>query len=226
MMADPDAREADRIRAYYEEATWGASDGRRALVAERRAVLERLVRERLPPLAELSVCDVGCGAGSDLARWSEIGVPQSGLFGTELIAERAVAARARLPGASIQTVEGFEIPHADGSFDLVTASLVLSSILERGSRRALLAEIGRVARPDGIIAIYDFRVRKPWNPNVVAITRDELSAVLGPPTAEHRLAPFLPLLDLALHSPEALREPLLRLLPRTHRLYVWSRGEC
>lgn len=223
-MAGSGAREADRIRAYYGEATWEPSDGRHLLVAERRARLERFVKEHLPPLAALTVCDVGCGAGADLARWAELGVGESRLFGTELVEERAAAAGSRLPGASVATVDGFRIPFPDGSFDLVTTALVLSSILDPLGRQALLTEMRRVAKPSGVVAIYDFRIRKPWNPNVVAIRADELRAVLGPPTVVHRLAPFLPLLDLALKLPRRLRGPATYLLPRTHRLWIWDRG--
>jgi hypothetical protein len=82
----------------------------------------------------------------------------------------------------------------------------------------------RVTRDGGLLAIYDFRVRKPWNRNVVAISGSELAATLGPPDAEYRLGPFLPLLDLALRLPRWLRAPAIGLLPRTHRLWVWDLG--
>jgi SAM-dependent methyltransferase len=222
-MADPATREADRIRSYFRDTSWRPSGGREALVVERRQLTERLVRETLPPLAELSVCDVGCGRGWDLEHWRSLGVPEERLFGTELIEERVGVARRALPRASIARVDAFEIPFPDGSFDLVTASLVLSSIRDRGGRRELLAEMWRVTRAGGLLAIYDFRVRKPWNRNVVALRGRELAATLRPPSAEYRLAPLLPLLDLALKLPATPRAALLALLPRTHRLWIWHR---
>jgi SAM-dependent methyltransferase len=222
-MAEPAAREADRIRSYYGETTWRASGGRDALVAERRRLTERLVRERLGPLGELAVCDVGCARGWDLEHWRSLGVREERLFGTELIDERVDVARRSLPRATIARVDGFQIPFPDRSFDLVTASLVLSSIRDRAGRRALLAEMWRVTRDGGLLAVYDFRVRKPWNPNVSAIGRSELASAIGPPDDEHALAPFLPLLDLALRLPGALRGAVVGLLPRTHRLWTWTR---
>ena len=222
-MADPTTGETDRIRSYFGEASWRRSAGRDLLVAERRELLEKLVRESLPPIAELSVCDVGCGGGADLERWRSLGVAEERLFGTELVAERAEVARGTVPRASIARVGDFEIPFPDRSFDLVTASLVLSSIRDPVGRRELLAEMWRVTDDGGMVAVYDFRVRKPWNRNVVAMSGRELGATLGQPTAELRLAPLLPLLDLALRLPATPRAALVALLPRTHRLWIWHR---
>lgn len=220
-MSGPAAGETRRIRSYYGKASWRWSQGRDLLLAERRQRLEQLVAACFGRVADLRICDVGCGGGSDLARWSDLGVPAWRLFGTELVAERAEAARRALPRASIATVNGFDIPYPDHSVDVVTASLVLSSIVDAAGRRALLAEMRRVAGPTGLIAIYDFRVRKPWNRNVVAISRRELAAALGAPSEEHRLGPFLPLLDVALKLPPPLRGAAIKLLPRTHRLWIW-----
>lgn len=223
-MADPTTGEAHRIRSYFGEASWRPSGGREMLVAERRQLVEQLVRATLPPLARLTVCDVGCGRGWDLERWRSLGVAEDRLFGTELVDERADAARRALPAASIARVEGFEIPFADGSFDLVTASLVLSSIQDPAGRQALLAEMWRVTRKGGLLAVYDFRWRKPWNRNVLAVSGAELASALRTPDAEYRLAPFLPLLDLSLRLPAAARSALVRVLPRTHRLWAWTRA--
>lgn len=224
-MADPTTGEAQRIRSYFGEASWRPSGGRELLVAERRQRVEQLVRATLPPLARLTVCDVGCGRGSDLDRWRSLGVAEERLFGTELLDDRAEAARRALPGASIARVEGFEIPFAAASFDLVTASLVLSSIRDRAGRGALLAEMWRVTRPGGLLAIYDFRWRKPWNRNVLAVSGSELASAIRPPDAEYRLAPFLPLLDVSLRLPGAVGSALVGVLPRTHRLWAWTRAK-
>lgn len=223
-MIDERAREADRIRAYFRDASWRPTVGREWIVNERRTLVERVVRETLPAMEQLAVCDVGCGRGADLQRWQSLGVPADGLYGTELSAERAEVARRAVPGGTIADVSGFRIPFADASFDVVTATLVLSSVLDRARRRDLLREMWRVARPGGLLAIYDFRVRKPWNANVTAISGRELSDVLGPVTWEHRLAPLLPALDLALKLPPAAGEAVIRVLPRTHRLWIWTRG--
>ena len=223
-MADPTTGEAHRIREYFGDASWRPSGGRDMLVAERRELVEQLVRATLSPLAQLTVCDVGCGSGSDLDRWRSLGVAEERLFGTELVDERAEAARRALPQASIAHVEGFDIPFPDESFDLVTATLVLSTIRDRADRRALVEEMWRVTGRGGLLAIYDFRFRKPWNHNVLAVSGGELASAVRPADAEYRLAPFLPLLDASLRLPGAVRPAVVGLLPRTHRLWAWSRA--
>jgi len=213
--------EANRIRAYYRNASWVASPGRRFLVAEWREQIEAMVATLGIGAGSLRVCDVGCGTGSDLQRWNQLGVPQRQLSGTELIPERAEAARRALPEASVEFVSGFAVPFPDTAFDLVTASLVFSTVLDPAGRRSLAAEMRRVAAPGGLIAIYDFRIRKPWNRHVRAVTDRDLTAVLGDPWMRVAVSPFLPLLDIALRLPPRVARSLVRVLPRTHRIWVW-----
>ena len=213
--------EAHRIRAYYRDASWAVSPGRHFLVAEWREQIEAMVANLGIGAVSLRVCDVGCGTGSDLQRWNQLGVPQGQLSGTELIADRAKAARRILPEASVEFVSGFDVPFADAAFDLVTASLVFSTVLDPAGRRSLAAEMRRVVAPGGLIAIYDFRIRKPWNPHVRAVADRDLTAVLGDPWMRVAVSPFLPLLDLALRLPRPMTRAVLRLLPRTHRIWVW-----
>lgn len=224
-MAERAADEAQRIESYFGNASWRPTDGALFLVAERRALTEKLVSKLGVPIERLSVCDVGCGDGGDLERWAALGVPEERLTGTELVRDRAEHARRAVPGATITRVRGFELPFADASFDLVTASLVVSSVLDAAGRRALVAEMWRTTRPGGLLAIYDFRIRKPWNRHVAAVTTGELARILTEPTRTHRLAPFLPALNLALRLPGPLRGAVIAVLPRTHRLWVWRRPE-
>lgn len=222
-MRDPTTREADRIRAYYSHAAWPASAGRNFLVAERRAALVALLREHGTDLRNITICDVGSGSGGDLLHWRSVGVAPQQLFGTELTPELAQAASTAVPGASIARAAGFSIPFANESFDVVTLSLVLSSIRRSTERRALLAEARRVTRRGGLTAIYDFRIRKPWNREVVGIMPAEVRTALIDAVSEQRLAPFLPALELLLRLPPSVSSALIRWLPRTHRLWVCER---
>ena len=213
--------EADRIRSYYRDASWTASPGRQFLVAEWRAQIAREISELGLDFSALRVCDVGCGTGSDLQRWTELGVPEAQLSGTELIRQRAEAARGALPGATIEHVNGFEVPFPENGFDVVTASLVFSTVVASDGRRRLAAEMRRVADKGGVIAIYDFRISKPWNPNVRPVRDRDLTSVLGPPWRRLKVGPFLPVLDLALRLPASTAQPIVRMLPRTHRIWMW-----
>ena len=50
-----------------------------------------------------------------------------------------------------------ELPYADGSFDRVFSSLMLHH-LDSASKDALLAEVHRVLRPDGLLILADAKL--------------------------------------------------------------------
>ena len=220
MIPDSSAASED-IRRYFAGRTWPTTRAGTYLLAERHALLRNTASELAADTSALRICDVGCGAGTDLEMWASLGVAESQLAGTELIVERAEAARRRLPSADIRVVDGFALPFASGVFDMCTGSLVLSTVASEAQRRQLLAEMRRVTAPDGLVVVYDFALRKPWNRHVVAITREGLAKLWRPPDKVRHAAPFLPALRLLLRMPRAIARPLIRLLPRTHRLSIW-----
>lgn len=219
--AHPESR---RIRDYYESeaASWTRwAAGREYAVRERRRTFARLARAHFPRIDVLSICDIGCGSGGDLQSWTELGIPQSSLAGTELVAERARAASALLPEADIRQVDGFELPFADGQFNVTTASLVFSSVLDSRSRRWLFEEMQRVTAVDGMTIVYDMRITKPSNPAISRFTPGSIAA--APPDATYPVTPLLPALALLLSAPSFVRRPLVPLMPRTHAIWVWVR---
>lgn len=214
--------DADRIRDYFESAAWKSSPGRKYIADERMTLLRAAVSSLAIPLSELRICDVGCGGGADLGRWRDAGVPEKRIAGTELVPGRAALARALLPAAEIQQVDGFDLPFNSGSFDVCTASLVFSTIRSKAHRRRLLEEMARVTRSEGLVIVYDFVIRKPWNLNVSALSTRELTRLWKPPDQVRSAAPFLPALDVALRLPGWLANRVAGSLPRTHRLWVWK----
>lgn len=189
------------------------------------ALLQRAVSTLAKPLAALTICDVGCGGGADLARWRDAGVTESKLAGTELIRDRAELAQELLPAADVRLVDGFDLPFARESFDVCTASLVLSTVRSLALRQHLLREMARVTAPEGLVIVYDFVVSKPWNRSVSPVTTRQLTELWRRPSGIHAAAPFLPALNLALRLPKAMGgRRIIRFLPRTHRLWVWKMG--
>jgi SAM-dependent methyltransferase len=129
-----DRAEYEAMLALDERHWWYR--GRRAVL---NAVLDGL---ELPPRARL--LDAGCGSGrtlDELARRGEA-------HGIELNPLGVRAARDR--GHSVREAPVEEIPHEDGSFDLVTC---LDVIEHTDDDVAALRELARVTKPDGRLVV-------------------------------------------------------------------------
>ena len=114
--------------------------------------------EQFVELAGLSAgqraLDVGCGPGALTARLVErLGV--GAVVGVDPSASFVAAARARFPGLDVREAKAEALPFADGSFDAVLAQLVVHFMDDPA---AGLREMGRVARPGGIVAacVWDY----------------------------------------------------------------------
>lgn len=162
----------------------------------RRAIGVLQARNMLP-IAGRKVLEVGCGARGWLRELEDWGAARSDLHGIDLDAERVFACRQLLGavtaedgtilsrGADIQRGDACELPWADGSFDIVIQSTVMTSILDERVRRRVASEMLRALRPDGVILWYDFAFNNPRNPNVRGIGRREIAALF--PRCELRL---------------------------------------
>jgi demethylmenaquinone methyltransferase / 2-methoxy-6-polyprenyl-1,4-benzoquinol methylase len=114
----------------------------------------RFLVSRVRAGPEDTVCDVATGTGAVAAELiratgcSVVGLDQS----REMLAE----ARRRLP-SSVRRVEGDarRLPFADASFDALTVTYLLRYVEEPG---ATLAELARVVRQGGTIAMLEFAV--------------------------------------------------------------------
>ena len=221
--------EVRRIRAAYDE-----RDGRRArhpaiAGAYRLVNGDRLGRmqsaiERVAG-GQPRILDVGCGGGLDLAHWLAQGWPAERLAGVDLVERRIAAAADRCPGVDLRLTSGSELPFAADSFDVATAVTVFSSVLDPAVRRRLFAEMGRVVRPGGSILVYDFVIRNPRNPDVVAMTRRRLLDMGGPPLESVRMTPLIHLVALASLFGRRATDVAMRFAPRTHRLSRWLVSE-
>jgi ubiquinone/menaquinone biosynthesis C-methylase UbiE len=213
---DISTEEVFRIRAVYGERERTrprtanpdqTNPGYQRLVRESHDRLEHMLRTRLNGrLSNCRVLDVGCGYGSLLGWFRELGVPAANLFGVDLIPDRIKVAREMFP--AITFVEGnaeqFDFP--DNCFDLVPVFTVFSSILDPLMARNVAQNISRVLTRDGAVIWYDMRYPNPWNPNLRAMTK-------------RRIAELFPSFTLAL-EPISLLPPLARRLGRyTDQIY-------
>lgn len=154
-------------------------------VQEREWVTARLFRRAgLESLTGREILDVGCGSGVELLRFVLYGAAPHLLSGIDLMADRVAAARRLLPEADIRAGSAHDLPFPSATFDIVSQFTVFSSILDRELRGAVASEMRRVVRPGGLIFWYDVRRLPRRNPALVAIDRDELTALFPGGTIE------------------------------------------
>lgn len=190
-------------------------------------------------LKDLSAChalDVGCGSGAWSRTLIEWGVQPKNAHGVDMLPDRIELARAISgQGSDFRVTEG-ALPYDAGSFDIITAHTVFSSILAPDLRMKLAADMMRVCRQPqndragGIIMVYDFRIKDPRNPDTIAIGKNHIrhlfegceirfqSLTLAPPLLR-RLARFsMPFAALLEWCCPFLRTHLLALIqPSLHQ---------
>jgi SAM-dependent methyltransferase len=120
--------------------------------------LLRLTARRLGDPRRLAFLDVGCGPG-ETDRWLEGRVQR--LTGVDPSTQMIEAARERNPWAEYRPTgcDG-DLPYPAGTVDVCFAICVLHHV-PRPRRPSLVAEMARVTRPGGLVAIFE---HNPWNP--------------------------------------------------------------
>lgn len=189
----------------------------------RRVAAGMLHRHGVFPQAGDPVLEIGFGRLGWLADLLGWGLRSFDLHGIELDEARVKSARASFSEADLRVGDASAMAFADASFNLVVASTVFTSILDRGVRQSVAEEIHRVLRPGRAVLWYDFRVDNPANPNVKGISRIELRALfndferhvrsvtLAPPIAR-RVAPVSWTLATMLEMIPFLRTHLLAVM--------------
>ena len=129
--------------------------------AKARRLLE-LVRRRVAA-PRPRVLDVGCGVGLTDARL----LPHVGeLHGVDVSPGMVERARAANPEARYEVYDGGRLPYGDGEFDVAFAICVLHHV-EPADRRPLVAELARVTKPDGLVAVFEHNPLNPLTRRVV-----------------------------------------------------------
>ena len=184
---DADAFELERIAAEYRRREAVLPSSRDSLADPAtlfiyqqrcRTTLRALAAAGALPLTDSRILDVGCGGGQGLVDYESWGARRQNLAGIELLEESTRLARFRLcsaeRAADIRTGNAAAMPWPAASFDIVNQSTAFTSMLSDDLRRAVAAEMIRVARPGGLIVWYDFRVDNPANPQVRRVGAREL----------------------------------------------------
>jgi SAM-dependent methyltransferase len=123
-----------------------------------------LARRHLGDPAGLDALDAGCGIGLTEAHLR--GRFRS-LTGTDIDAELLAIAARENPGVRYELAEEDRLPFDDASFDLVFAVNVVQ-LVPRAERPRFVAELARVARPGGLVAVFE---HNPFNPLTRLVVR-------------------------------------------------------
>ncbi|MBI5871122.1 MAG: methyltransferase domain-containing protein [Actinobacteria bacterium] len=105
------------------------------------------------------VLDVACGTGTLVGLLASCAGPDGRAVGLDFSEEMLEVARQKfIQMEQVEFVQGNaeEMPFEDASFDRVTASLAIHEMNRKGRENAL-AEIMRVLKPGGLVALADMR---------------------------------------------------------------------
>lgn len=139
-MENPDRTERVDSQYNHFSATYSENREETDLVGDRR-FYEMLATVDLKGKA---VLDIGCGDGSDLVKFSQMGASEvSGIDPSEAFAK---VAQEKNPGAHIIIGRGESLPFESGEFDIVTSKYALQT---SPNVPAILMEASRVLREGG-----------------------------------------------------------------------------
>jgi SAM-dependent methyltransferase len=218
--------EAERIARAYEEIDAGAGSrwdqanaGNRLILEERRRLTTRILSDAgWVPLGGRRVLEIGSGGGGELAWLGELGAAPSSLVGVELLPDRVAIAKRAHPHLEFHTGNAEHLEFASGSFDLVMALTIFSSILDESMAANVAAEVYRVLRPGGGLLWYDFRYDSPANRHVRGVSRRRVRRLFPQLKGDLHTVTVLPPLARRLGPLSAAAYPVLARVPplRSH----------
>lgn len=124
-----------------------------AAVEPFNAALRTYVLKVAQPAAGMKVLEVGCGTGTNLALFADVGCDVSGI---DLSPSMLGLAEKKLgDGANLHLGDASAMPFDDGAFDLVLGFLTLHE-MPPDIRGPVVSEMARVVGSDGRIVFVDF----------------------------------------------------------------------
>ena len=166
---------------------WNAMPGgMRHVVAERDAWLAEVLVDRP------TILDLGCGNANLALTLERANGRPIRYVGVDLREDRIDIARSRVPWAELYVGSADRLDLEAASVDAVAATTLFSSLKDQWLREAVAAEIRRVLRPGGRLAVYDIRYPSPRNHAVAAVGLKELTRLFPGWTWSARAMGLLP----------------------------------
>jgi SAM-dependent methyltransferase len=176
-------KETEQIKVRYNKRSNLSKDLYNPLKSDvifRRQEFERnliniLRKNFLYNLSGLKVLEIGCGQGTNLLKFIELGFKPENIIGNELLGERVLNARKILP-SEVTIIEGdaLNLTFESGTFDIILQSTVFSSILNEEFKIRLAEKIFDLVKPGGGILWYDIIYNNPNNNDVKGISRSSI----------------------------------------------------
>ena len=147
----------DRYASDLDRAVRFSGKAHQFFTRRKAEELLALVERHLGPPRDQAVLDVGSGIGlTDELLAGRFG-SLTGVDVSPGVLERAAA---RNPSVPYEQYDGDRLPYADGVFDVVFAVCVVQ-VLPQAQRPPFVAELARVTRGGGLVAVFE---HNPYNP--------------------------------------------------------------
>ena len=192
-----------------------------AFQERQRAMLALFKRLGWSDLSALRLLEVGSGTGSNLVECVLMGFAPEHLSGIELLPERHVVARARLPEVvSLAQGDALVLMPTAGSVDIVLQSTVFSSLLDDAFQQSLAAAMWAAIKPGGGVLWYDFTVDNPRNRDVRGVPLRRVQALFPQARVRARRVTLAPPIARAVSRLHPSLYTVFNALPplRTHLL--------
>lgn len=125
------------------------------------------------------VLDVGCGSGSSLIRFLQLGFSPEQLFGIDVLEDRINEGKRRYPNFGLVCDDATAMPFDTATFDLVMESTMFVQITDDVLGGRIASEMLRVAKPGGYLMLIDWRYGKPGNNSYQALSKSRIGRLFS-----------------------------------------------